>query len=134
MERTLFYPFQEEDHRSRRHTVSPWSKKHTRTPSPRPADRHQRWGYSPSLSPTWNGEEEEHRDPLSRAILETPLLVDLEKPPSRGIYDGTTVLNEHIENISSPRLPWSFEGDKVPNFPDYTTQRRNGVVQEPTNE
>ncbi|MCI57325.1 hypothetical protein A2U01_0078576, partial [Trifolium medium] len=46
-------------------------------------------------------EEERHRGPLSRRIMELPLPVGLEKPPAMDIYDGSTDPVDHIENIEA---------------------------------
>ncbi|MCI38005.1 hypothetical protein A2U01_0059233, partial [Trifolium medium] len=46
-------------------------------------------------------QEERHRGPLSRRIMEFPLPVGLEKPPAMDIYDRSTDSVDHIENIEA---------------------------------
>ncbi|MCI43595.1 hypothetical protein A2U01_0064832, partial [Trifolium medium] len=48
-----------------------------------------------------SAEEGRHGGPLSRRIMDVPLPVGLEKPPSMDIYDGSTDLDDHIENIEA---------------------------------
>ncbi|MCI67759.1 hypothetical protein A2U01_0089018, partial [Trifolium medium] len=40
-------------------------------------------------------EEERHRGPLSRRIMELPLPIGLEKPPPLDTYDGSTDPDDH---------------------------------------
>ncbi|MCI58264.1 hypothetical protein A2U01_0079518, partial [Trifolium medium] len=46
-------------------------------------------------------DEERHCGPLSRRIMDLPLPIGLEKPPTMDIYDGSADPVDHIENIEA---------------------------------
>ncbi|GAU10283.1 hypothetical protein TSUD_418870, partial [Trifolium subterraneum] len=57
--------------------------------------RHSPRGESPS------SEDERHRGPLSRRIMDIPLPRGLEKPPTLDKYDGTTDPDEHVQSVET---------------------------------
>ncbi|MCI58418.1 hypothetical protein A2U01_0079673, partial [Trifolium medium] len=84
----------------RRHETPP------RHSPPRYSDRLARYSPRKGSSPRRNrhrspNDEEIHRGPLSRRIMDLPLPVGLEKPHTMDIYDGSTDPVDHIENIEA---------------------------------
>ncbi|GAU33995.1 hypothetical protein TSUD_212560 [Trifolium subterraneum] len=48
-----------------------------------------------------SSEDERHRGPLSRRIMDIPLPRGLEKPPTLDKYDGTTDPDEHVQSVET---------------------------------
>jgi len=116
-------------HRRSPRTRSPRRSPPRRSPTRRSPPRRNRRSWSPSSSEdTWDARHD--RDaygPFTRRVRDALIPHGLEKPPQMDSYDGTTDLDEHIENIEVVLTYRSVQGAGKCKLLD-TTLRRGAVT------
>ena len=99
-----------------------------RSPARRYPPRPNRRSRSPSSSEdTWDSRHDSDAyDPFTRRVRDVPTPRELEKPPQMDSYEGTTDLDEHIENIEVVLTYRSVQG--VVKCKLFVTTLRRGAV------